>query len=66
MQQCPTCGRYMNFNMTYSAGAPLIFYSCSCGYDTRNQNNIASTTYTYGDTINKGNSQLLCKGNQPS
>lgn len=47
MEQCPKCGRYMTFGMSYSAGNPVIFYTCSCGYDTRSQTTIATTSTNY-------------------
>lgn len=52
MEQCPVCGAWMNFNMEYCCGHPLIHYVCpSCRYDTANQHDIATTitdgTYIY-------------------
>lgn len=45
MEQCPICGRLMDFQMEYSCGMPLIHYVCkSCNYDTANQHNYATTT----------------------
>ncbi len=34
--KCPKCGDFMEFHMTYNCGQPSIFYTCSCGFDTRN------------------------------
>lgn len=36
MYKCPKCNNYMKFNMTYNCGLPCIYYTCNCGYDTRN------------------------------
>ena len=45
MEQCPVCGAYMNFNMTYFCGNPVIYYRCSCcGYDSRNTKSYATST----------------------
>lgn len=37
MEKCPKCGRYMYFHMEYSNGYPFIYYTCCCGYSTRNE-----------------------------
>ena len=42
MERCPRCGDFMRFHMEYCCGSPYIFYTCNCGYDTRN----AYTTWT--------------------
>ena len=47
MEQCPCCGRYLKFNMTYFCGTPNIFYTCECGYDTRNQINTVTASPEY-------------------
>ena len=47
MEQCPICKRYMTFGMSYSCGNPVIFWTCPCGYDTRNQQVTYSTSVTY-------------------
>ena len=45
MEQCPKCGCYMNFHMTYSCGSPVIYYICpQCKFDTRNYRSVACTS----------------------
>ena len=51
MKQCPVCGRYMNFHMEYNCGYPQIFYTCSCGYDTRVELKTIWTTDTSGTSV---------------
>ena len=47
MEQCQKCGCYMNFNMTYCCGLPVIFHTCPhCGFDTRSYKIVASTSVT--------------------
>ena len=47
MEQCPKCGCYMHFNMTYFCGSPFIYYTCQhCNYDSRDCHNTATTTIT--------------------
>lgn len=47
--KCPKCGDFMEFHMTYNCGQPSIFYTCSCGFDTRNN----YTIYSNKTTLNK-------------
>ena len=47
MEQCPRCGRYMTFGMSYSCGTPQVFYTCSCGYDTRAEKIFATTSTSF-------------------
>lgn len=45
MEQCPVCGTFMQFNMTYAYGNPVIYYTCPmCNYDTRDIRTTASST----------------------
>lgn len=45
--QCPNCGRWLKFNMSYSCGNPVVYYTCDCGYDSSKQNLTYGTTVTY-------------------
>lgn len=32
MKLCPICGRYMNSEIKYNCGYPLVIFRCVCGY----------------------------------
>ena len=42
---CPNCGKPLKWNLIYSCGNPFVYFTCDCGYDTRNIYNYA-TSYT--------------------
>ena len=50
MYQCPKCGKYMTWYMTYYHGVPFGGWKCGCGYDT----NLWSKTITTNRTIGYG------------
>lgn len=53
MEQCPKCGNYMKFHMTYNCGVPFIYYACECGYDTTYEQTFATSQITYDFTLIK-------------
>ena len=55
MEQCPICGRWLKFNMQYFCGCPLIFYTCICGYDSREYDNTVWTNSTNPINLNLSN-----------
>ena len=46
MPKCPVCGHYLNFQIIYCAGQPVVKYTCACGYDSTKHR----TTYTTNTT----------------
>ena len=34
MMQCPKCGRYMDWSMSYSYGMTQVIWKCPCGYSS--------------------------------
>lgn len=44
--QCPKCGRWLKFNMSYSYGNPVVYYTCLCGYDSSKYQTTYATTTT--------------------
>ena len=48
MEQCPVCHNFMKFNMDYFCGSPYVYYTCDCGYDSRNN---STTTVWTSNTI---------------
>ena len=40
---CPKCQRPLKWNLIYSCGNPFTYFTCDCGYDTRNIYNCATS-----------------------
>jgi ribosomal protein S27AE len=54
IEKCPKCGSYLNFSMDYSAGNPVIVYTCgSCNFTTFGEAYISDnkTTTTVGSSM---------------
>ena len=53
-RRCHKCGRWMEFEMSYLAGNPIVIWRCSlCGIANSNESTIATNRTTYVDEGDK-------------
>ena len=49
---CPKCGNYLQTNIIYVAGIPILTYICNCGYTNRYDEIYYTTTTNFNKEDN--------------
>lgn len=43
---CPKCGEILGWHLAYASGNPFVYFTCSCGYDSREYFKYSVTSFT--------------------